>query len=432
MNQPITLPPHNTQAEEAVLGSLMVDPLSISSVSINLKPDDFYTIKNGWIYAALQKLGESADLLTVSAELAAQNLLDEVGGEAYLAQLSASVPTALNVNTYANIVAESATKRRLINAASEIAKLGYSDAVTADAAIQGANNALNKISLPRAKKSIKSLAGMFDEYAEFMDAGKSEFTTSGVAGLDALLDGGLIGGDFCAIGGAPGFGKTALAAQIAYENARRGRKVIYFSFEVQAAHIFSRIISRSLAQKNLLIPYSAAIRKTLSEEHMNVWMNEAARFTGECGENLIISDPASLTPAQIKNICISEGLKRPVDVVIIDQLHHVRDDEGAKEQRIRVGNVAASLRELPKQVGAITGKLPCIIAPAYISRDGYDEPDLGNFKESGDIEYAISVALFLYGDISDQNTLKLKLAKSRNGAVGKFSAAYRRAYGLMK
>lgn len=434
------LPPHSIEAEEALLGSLMIDPVSIPTIAILVNPKDFYSTKNGWIYEAILKLGNDADLLTLGAELAAQNLLESVGGDAYLAQLTASVPTALNAEAYARIVIDFAVRRRMIASASEIAKLAYDTKEKLEDCVSKAEGQFSKISFAGAKQSGGSMAASYDFYANWLDQNDVTSITTGIPLLDATLGGGLAQGEYAVIGSAPGVGKTILGIQMVLENLKKGKKIVYFSFEVRATDVFSRLVSRSLYTQNILIPYSRAIKRQISGVEKDRWLQEWNRLTNLYGDSLIVVDPATMTPNEIKARLVMESRKSPVDVFFIDHLHHLSDHQKAKDEFSRVTNVSVSLRQVPKDVLSITGNMPTMVCMAQLSRDGYDEPDIRSAKSSGQIESDAEDLIFLYnnsgnlqsGNTPANKTVCVKVAKARNGATGKFATPIEREYGVIK
>lgn len=435
------LPPHSLEAEEACLGSLMIDPLSVTRIALALKPEDFYAVKNGWIFEAMLKLGEKADLLTLSAELAAQNLLESVGGEAYLAQLTASVPTALNVDSYAEIVAGFAVRRRMINAAGEIAKLGYDTKEPLADCINRADQQLSKVKFIGKRQPGGAMEDAFDSYIDWMNESNAHAIKTGVAALDGLMDGGFIPGENIIIGSAPGVGKTSLGVQIVLTALKQRLKVVYFSFEVRDRDIYSRLISRSLYDENVLIPYSRGVRRHLAGHEKDRWADQWQKLNVLYGKNLVVIDPSTLTPNEMKAKIVHESRTRLIDLVVIDHLHHLTDDQHAKDEFGRLTNISVALRKLPKDVLAFTGNMPTMISMSQLSRDGYDEPELKAFKGTGQIESDAETAIFLFLNdgskyhapgVQDKNTVCMKVAKSRNGSKGVWASECVLPYGVFK
>ncbi|MCW1967837.1 MAG: replicative DNA helicase [Anaerolineae bacterium] len=209
------LPPNHIEAEEAVLGSLMIDPSATPRVASFLRPSDFYVVKHGWIYSAIQACGNEADLLTVAANLASQNLLEEVGGEGYLAQIMASVPTALNVEAYGHLVEDMALRRRMLNAAGDVAKLAYDTTKAIQQVIEQSEATIFGVSEQRMAGQMVPMKKAVDDFftrIEYLHEHKDEplGIPTGFNEVDRML-GGLQRGDLLIIAARPGVGKCVAA-----------------------------------------------------------------------------------------------------------------------------------------------------------------------------------------------------------------------------
>jgi replicative DNA helicase len=212
------LPPHNVEAEEAVLGSLMIDPEAALRIAPFLKPEMFYIVKNGWIYDAILKLQErheAIDLLTVSAELERDNRLGEIGGQAYIAQMTSSVPTALNVDTYAHLVEDMHTRRRMIQAASEVARIAYDQTVPVPQVIEKSEAAVFAVSEGKGDGGMvpmRRAVNDFFERIEYLHEHRDEplGIPTGYPDLDKIT-GGMNKGDLIIVAARPGVGKCVSA-----------------------------------------------------------------------------------------------------------------------------------------------------------------------------------------------------------------------------
>ncbi len=208
------LPPHSQEAEEAVLGSLLIDPEAILRVASFLVPEHFYVIKHQWVFEAMMQLQEKRepiDLLTVSAQLQAQDRLGEIGGEGYIAQLTNSVPTALNVEAYARAVEQNAIRRKMIGAAGDVARLAYDQTQTIQTVIEKSEAAIFAVSEDHAENQmvpIRKAVSDFFERIEFLHEHKDEplGIPTGFNDLDKLT-GGLQRGDLVIVAARPGVGK---------------------------------------------------------------------------------------------------------------------------------------------------------------------------------------------------------------------------------
>ncbi|MGQ9667274.1 MAG: replicative DNA helicase, partial [Anaerolineae bacterium] len=245
------LPPQNIEAEEAVLGSLLIDPDAVIKVAPILRADDFYRVKNGWIYQAiidLHQRNEPVDFLSVSAELERRGQLDEVGGRAYLASLYNTTPTSLHVEHYAHIVERTAVLRRLISAAGQIVQMVYEAGGDVDDIIDRAEQLIFGVSERRLRRDLMPLRQLMEEYFERLDylyrhQGEIIGIPTGFRQLDKLL-GGLQRSDLIIVAGRPGTGKTSFALSVARNAARKfGQRVAIFSLEMSAEQLIQRLVS---------------------------------------------------------------------------------------------------------------------------------------------------------------------------------------------
>lgn len=411
------LPPHNLEAEEAVLGSLMIDPASIPLIASFLKPEDFYIVKNGWIYSALLKLGEKADLLTVSANLQADLLLDSVGGDAFLAQLTASVPTALNVEAYAEIVLQFSTRRKLISAASEIARMGYDGKISAGDAQEKSVSLLNQITVQTMKAGGVDFYDSFQDYCDWVQSPNTvKPHETGVKSVDAFLDGGLYG-EYMVLAAMPGAGKTAMAVQMAFLAARKGKRVLFASLEEPRNAVISRMVSFSLATKKKFIPFSAVLRKKLSDEDMQIWIEEVELVSRVFGRNMIIIEQR-VTPMELKAMAIVQASKSPLDLILVDQLNHMNAGAKFESEKERITSISGALCKLPQELSRFNGgKYPGVVGVTRLSRQGYGKPSLEDLKETGSLEYDAQVVLLMSKE-QDPKQICIDVAKQRNGRVG--------------
>lgn len=427
----LTTPPNNLEAEQAVLGSLLLSPNMAALISGSLDASHFYAVHNGWIYDAILKCCESADMLTVCGELDRQKMgrAEECGGISYIAELINTVPTALNIQYYANTVIEMAARREMLKACSEIARMSFDLSTSVDVMTEKATSLVHKAK--QVSPSVKEfrLSDDMDGMLEYInDDTDMPLLSTGLPAVDKLIGGGFLQNEYGIIAAGPGGGKTGLAVQIIYYNARQGKSGLYFSFEVSRREIQARLIALHIwFTKRLRIPFSAILKRTLSAEHRTMaeeaWKDLCMRF------KITIVDDASLTPAQVQASAIRVLHGSGLDLIVCDQLQHMKDGSGmsrAGNERQIVSSISAQLRELPKELGKHKGcdGVP-VIALSRLSRDGYDEPTMAHLKESGDIESdAHWVTLLWQQDKSQQSgdpaqaKVWLKVEKCRNGASG--------------
>ena len=370
------LPPQNIEAEEAVLGSMLIEPECVARISAIVEAQDFYIVRNQWVCAAIYANGANADLLTVSDTLAKDKRLDETG-ESYLIRLMTSVPTALNVEAYARIVADFATRRRLLTALTATAKAAYDISMPIDEVCGISHQQLNNV-YKSADRSGATLPERSDEFIEWLnDDSPSELIPCGIKDFDAVVGGGFARGEYVIVAAPPGVGKTAIAVQAMYLAAQRGQNCMYFSFEVSWKDIACRMIAMKLSETGHNIHYGKIIKRDLTSEQRELcergWLEMVDKFKSR----IKIHDPSSMTPDQIRNAAISYGAKHPLDMIIVDQMHHMSDNDKRTETKQRVSNISRELARLPKRINELTQLgMPLVLALARLNRGGYDKPAL--------------------------------------------------------
>lgn len=416
------LPPHSLEAEEAALGSLMIDPASVPRIAAFLQPDDFYIVKNGWIYAALMKLGERADLLTVSAELAAQNLLDDAGGEAYLAQLTASVPTALNVDSYAKIVEEFSIRRRMINAAGEIARLGYDQTTTIEQVLEKSEARVFEVSDKRMSGHMVPIRKAVDEFfsrVEYLHEHRDEplGIPTGYPDVDKLT-GGLQKGDLLIVAARPGVGKTSLMLNFAYNAAfRHKQRVGIFSLEMGNEQLVQRFVAAETGIDSQ--------RLRVGDLRDDEW-NVLAKVSQQMSDLYVfLDDTPSLTPLDLRVKARRIYQEYGLDLIVVDYLQLMQAEGGGRnDNRVQeISYISRALKGIAREL-----KVP-LIAGSQLSRlveqRSDKRPMLSDLRESGSIEQDSDIVMFIYRDdmynpdSEFKNIAEISVAKNRNGPTGK-------------
>jgi len=242
--------PQNIEAEEAVLGALLIDAEAIFRVLSFLRAEHFYLQKHRWIYEAILGLHEQrepVDFLTLTAALERQEQLQAIGGSAYILQLISAVPSAINIESYAHMVEQASVRRRLLEVASEIAKLAYDEEKGIGEVVDQSERALFAVSQQRVARDLRpvqEVVGTYRDYLYNLYAHRGELmgVTSGFRDLDRLL-GGFQRSDLIVLAARPGVGKTSLLLTMALKAAERGKLVAIFSLEMSAEQLVQRMIS---------------------------------------------------------------------------------------------------------------------------------------------------------------------------------------------
>lgn len=391
-------PPHDEAAEEAVLGSLLIDPESVFTVATQLKPEDFFVPGNKLAYEACLSLysrTEAINQVTVAQELARKNLLAEAGGAAHLAHVVSTVPTSLHADYYAQIVSRLSVMRNLIGAAGQIARIGYEAGPDPDAALGKAEDILFQLRRGRITRDFVRLHEVLDKYMEEGGAGSRErpehlqHIPTGFVALDELL-GGFQRSDLIIIGARPSIGKTSLALAIARNAslAERPATVAFFSMEMSRESVVTRFISSEAdvdshrLRLNVLSP---------AEE------KRVANAIGVLSEApFYIDDSPQLRMVEMRSKVRRLHNERGVDMVILDYLQLVQGDTRNDNRVQEVSDITRSLKALARELN-----VPVVVV-SQLSRAimgrGSHRPQLSDLRESGSIEQDADVVMFIHRD----------------------------------
>jgi replicative DNA helicase len=427
------LAPQAIDAEQSVLGSILIDRDAILKVADFLRPVDFYRQQHADIYESMLALHgqrEPIDLITLGDELTRRERLDDVGGPAYLANLMNVVPTAVHVEHYGRIVERKAVLRNLISAAGKIAAVGYEEANDAEIAIDRAEGILFEISQRRTVGGFESLATLLGEAYDRLEylhehRGQILGIPSGLSQLDTLL-GGFQPSDLVILAARPSVGKTSLALNIAQHAAvREGKKVGVFSLEMSREQLALRLLSAE----------SGINPRPLQSGFVDEtdWSKIAQVMNAMHSAPMWIDDSPGLTVMELRTKARRlEAEQRGLDLVIVDYLQLMQGSTPQREaNRVQeVSEISRGLKQLAREL-----KVP-VLALSQLSRGveqrGTAEPRLSDLRESGSIEQDADVVIFLYRDgeqnaESDVELVKAKVAKHRNGPIGEVPLQFRKS-----
>lgn len=420
----VSLPPNNIEAEKSLLGSMLIDTECIHRVCAIVDANDLYLVRHQWLFAAIVAEGASADMLTVADRLG-EKRLEEIGGEGYISEIMCEVPTALNAEAYARIVSDMAVRRRALVACSKVATLAHDTTSSIDELLSATHNEFAN-TYKTTDRTGATLLERLDEFNEWLsDDSEVDIIPTGIGSFDKIAGGGFARGEYVIIAAPPGVGKTAIAVQMMYIAAMAGRNCAYFSFEVSWRDIVCRMTSLRLSELGHSLPYGKLIKRDMTAEQRGWAIDAWYSICDKIGKRIKIHDPASMTPDMIKSAAISYGAKHPLDIVIVDQMHHMSDGRKGSDDRQRLSAISRGLAQLPKQLREATGRTPIVIALSRLSRSGYEQPEISSLKESGDIESDANLILLAYRDPDDkpeqgrmpnpEGKLFLKIGKNRNG-----------------
>ncbi|TAN35137.1 replicative DNA helicase [bacterium] len=379
---PGRVPPHDLEAEMSVVGSILLDPLSVAKVLQFLHPEDFYRENNGQIYRAALDLfaaGEPIDNVTLAAQLQTMGLLDRVGGRAQLASMQSAVPTAANIEYYGRIVKEKAYKRRLISAGSDIAGYGYDDSVEAEDAINQAQSLVFGVADDRDQRELSRLYDLLGPAMERislqMESGQGIVgIPSGFHDLDRMT-GGFKESDLVIVAGRPAMGKTSWVLNVALHAALEVKKSIaIFSLEMSKEQLTERLLTEQ-AQ----IDAQRMHRGLLSEAEFD----RVSNALGPLGEAAIfIDDTPVMDELTLQLKARQAKMRHNIDMILIDYLQLMHGRARGDDNRVQeVSAISRALKGLAREL-----RVP-VIAISQLSRAPEQRPDkrpiLSDLRESG-------------------------------------------------
>jgi replicative DNA helicase len=411
----VRVPPHSQEAEESVLGAMLIDKDAVIAVAEFLLPEDFYDERLRDIYQACLDLYEARtpiDVLTVTERLKKRKNIKNIGSSSFLADLANRVPTAAHVEHYGRIVKDTATKRSLMSAATRLVEVSMDEALGAGEALDRAESeifSLSQKSLSKAFISVKdTLAESFDRLDELHKSGGGiRGVPTGFSDLDDALAG-LQQSNLIILAARPGVGKTSLAMNIAqYVAVEIKRPVGFFSLEMSREELVDRLL---VAQADI----DAWRLKTgkLSEDDFTKLSN-AMGVLAEAP--LYIDDTPALSILEMRTKARRLQVETGVDLIVVDYLQLARSRQ--LENRVQeVSEISQGLKNLAREL-----KVP-VMALSQLSRAvetrGGKKPQLADLRESGSIEQDADVVMFLWRE-DDENpeNIMLDIAKHRNGPL---------------
>ena len=414
--------PNSIEVEQALLGSILIDPDAYTQVDGMIQANDFYRDKHRIIYETIQALvnrAESADYLTICDELERINKLDEVGGASYLTSLINQVPTSGNAETYAQIIEDASIRRRIIHAAGNIAASAMND--TADDAMAIAEEQIFSISQRRNRSSYSKISDVMAKCMKRLDEVSSNRTSivgipSGFTVLDQLTKG-FRRGALYIIAARPGMGKTSWMLIVAYYAAKYGYKVGFFSLEMSEEELGYRLISCESGVSNTALQTGWVEQDDW--EKVLYMMGEIAK------SGLIIDDTGGISIAQLRSRARQMKAKEGLDLIVVDYLQLLT----ASKQGKRIDNRVLELGEISRDLKNLAKELDVpVLAGAQLSRAVEQRqvkiPQLSDLRESGSIENDADCVMFIYRDevynpeTERKGLADLIVAKHRNGPLG--------------
>jgi replicative DNA helicase len=423
--------PHSREAEEAVVGAVLINPEAYYDVVQFLAADDFYIHRHKWIWEAFTSLHEQripVDMLTLSEELDRKNQLAEIGGPGYLTSLVNQVPSSLNAESYGRIVEGHSIRRKMIDAANKIASIAYNEDSSVDHVMDEAEKAVFNVSERRLKHDLQPISAVLSDYYDRIDdLAKRDDEIFGVptgfVDLDKIL-GGLQPSDLLIIAGRPGQGKSGFLLSIAKNAGLTHKKhVAIFSLEMSNEQVVQRLIAQETG-----IDSQRLRNGKLREDEWPLFTHAIEVFSDT---HIYLDDTPAITPLQLRTKCRRLHMEFGIDLVMIDYLQLMGGDTRTDNRVQEVSYISRNLKVLARELN-----VP-VLAAAQLSRAVEQRSDkrpiLSDLRESGSLEQDADIVMFIYRpdqyekETDKQNVAEIIVSKHRNGPVGSVELIFRSA-----
>ncbi len=416
--------PMSLEAEEALLGAVLLEPKSYLTIAAFLNGEDFFLKRHEYIWNAfsrLQERNDAIDYVTLARELQAMSVLDEIGGQAYLTNLVNKTPSAVHAEVYGEMVSRTSTRRKMLIAADTIRQTALDEELPIDKVISEAEQALFNVSNSQIKREFvpiwEAVSDYYDEIEKLLELGAGTVgIPTGFKGLDGLL-GGLQKSDLVVFAGRPGMGKTSWILTVAMQAARRGARVAIFTMEMGVEQMVQRLLSMETGIK------IGQLRTA------NINPREQTRLTEAIGRisnlPLFIDDTPSIAPIEMRTKCRRLQHEYGLDMVMVDYMQLMSAGKAYENNRVQeISYISRALKELARELNV------CVLSTAQLSRaveQRQDKrPQLSDLRESGSIEQDADAVMFLYRDevynpdtTEFPNQAEVMLSKHRHGPTGK-------------
>ncbi|MBR5252640.1 MAG: replicative DNA helicase [Clostridia bacterium] len=412
--------PFSLEAEQSLLGSIMIDPSCMDRLAAVISADDFYLPEHSQIFSAMQSMylkSKNIDVVTLIEELVQSGTYDEAGGREYLKLVAQAVPAAVNALDYAKIVRDKAILRQLVEAGEDIAEAAYAGDDETEALLEYAEGKVFRIAEGRENKNFvhirDALVQVYDRLTKLsQDPEALRGTPTGFTALDNVIVG-MGDSDLVLIGARPGMGKTSFAMNIATEAAIRTKKTVcVFNLEMSAEQLANRMLS-SEAQID-------SYKMRSGELSGDDWKAIAHASSRLSETEILIDDTPGITVTAMKS-----KLRRVknLGLVLVDYLQLMQSDRHTDNRVNEVGEISRGLKLLAKELG-----VP-VVCCAQLSRGPENRVDkrpmLSDLRDSGAIEQDADIVMFLYRDeyykdeVVDQSVAEVIVAKNRHGSLDK-------------
>ncbi len=422
------IPPHNIEAERSVLGAAMLDKDVLLDILEEVKAEDFYSEAHKEIFEAIWELykeNSAVDMLTVCDMLKRRKALDMVGGRAYIATLTAEVPSTANAAEYAKIVAEKATLRQMIRTSEDISEKGYEGKMDAREILDYAESGIFSIAQKRQRNDYAKIQDVLLENLKIIDeASKNQDKIVGIPTGFKDLDektSGLQRSDLIIVAARPAMGKTAFALNLALQSAiKANSSVIIFSLEMG---------KEQLGQRLLAMQARVEMQKLKQGDLDRTDWSRITMATNELNDTkIVIDDTPGISLMEMRNKCRRLKMEQGLDLVVVDYLQLMKYDGKADSRQQEISAISRNMKLLAREMDC-----PVIVL-SQLSRAPEQRPDkrpiLSDLRESGSIEQDADIVIFLYRDdyynpeTENPGVCEINIAKQRSGPTGKLELTW--------
>ncbi len=426
------IPPHSLEAEQSVLGAMILDKEAINTAIEMIRPHDFYREANKEVFEAILILfnkNEPVDLITLSEELKRRDTLESIGGVTYLADLSSGVATTANTKYYCKIVEEKSILRKLIHSCDDVMAKSYEDSEEVNMIIEHAEKSIFDITQGRHKEGFSPLSEVLlssFSQIEKRAANKSDITglTTGFVDLDSKISG-LQKSDLLLLAARPSMGKTALGINIATNSALKGgAKVAIFSLEMSKEQLVQRIISATAH-----VDLQNIISGKLEEKE---WIDIIDSMAPLSQAQIYIDDTAGISLMELKAKCRRLKIEQGLDLILIDYLQLMQLEGRQESRQQEISTISRGLKIIAKEMECPVIALSQLSRAPELRAD--HRPILSDLRESGAIEQDADIVMFLYRDdyyhedSEKQNIGEVIIAKHRNGPTGNLELTFKKEF----
>lgn len=428
MEAPLRVPPHNIEAEQSVLGAMILENDIIFEVAEVLNGDEFYKEAHKILYSVILEIyndSKPVDMITLVDTLKSRDLLEAIGGISYLSDLVSSVPTVSNAKHYAKIVEEKYLLRSLISASHKIMDNCYNEQDDVESVLSGAEKSIFDISQKKKNEDFEAIKPIIERSFEqiehvFKFKGDTTGIPSGFIDLDSKTSG-FQKGDFVLVAARPSMGKTAFVLNIALHAAlRAGKSVAIFSLEMSKEQLVYRMLC---AEANVDM-----LKLRTGELDDEDWIRLARAASPMSKASIFIDDTPGISIMEMRSKCRRLKMEKGLDLIMVDYLQLMSGGKKSESRQQEVSEISRNLKAIAKEMNAP------VIALSQLSRApearADHRPILSDLRESGSIEQDADLVMFLYRDeyynkeSEKKNIAEVIIAKQRNGPTGTVELAW--------